>query len=122
MPYGRLVVYILIVIMYCILNSNWIPTELSLSGITVPDGVTISDGGYCMIGSLIWLSILVSVTEIEKEYKISGFPKPQARTALYTHRPDRLGYAYMHERGELVFSNHAVNGIWLCGFYPLSLI
>lgn len=104
------------------LNSNWIPTELSLSGITVPDGVTISDGGYCMIGSLIWLSILVSVTEIEKEYKISGFPKPQARTALYTHRPDRLGYAYMHERGELVFSNHAVTGIWLCGFYPLSLI
>lgn len=88
----------------------------------MPDGVTISDGGYCIIGSLIWLSILVSVTEIEKEYKISGFPKPKARTALYTHRPDRLGYAYMHERGELVFSNHAVNGIWLCGFYPLSLI
>lgn len=105
-----------------VLNSNWISTELSLSGITVPDGVTISNGGYCMIGSLIWLSILVSVTEIEKEHKISGFPKPKARTALYTHKPDRLGYAYMHERGELVFSNHAVNGIWLCGFYPLSLI
>ena len=71
------------------LNSNLNDKKtLTLDNITIPSGVTI-EGGYAKVGRLVYVSIIATVTDTSRDYRISGFPKALRLTALACHVPER---------------------------------
>lgn len=92
---------------------------LSMDGIIIPDGLTISAGGYCRIGNMVYVSMTMTASDTSKTYEVKGFPAPLRYTALESHVKDRCHTAYISS-DTLYIKANATNGIQLSGMYVAS--